>query len=343
MSTIEIDTPRIRGPRTSEPRAGAHPGDVPHAAEGGRDAPVGTVGPIFSVGGAIERAAGDLAEDFHEASKITRITHPGWTDVRYAQQLAQEAQGVADAGPGGATSAPRLLPALPLPAALPLPHGLGATLDARRSADPAELVRPVAFAELATVLRLAYGPRGDGTPGRHVPSAGALYPLDLHVVVRAGEGIAPGIHQLDPLEETLVDVSGVDRDGRVARFRRAAPTAMAPIAEGAAVTVVITGSFERARCKYGLRGYRLTLLEAGHVAQNALLVATALRMPAIGWVGFVDHELDAVLGLDGVTQSALYAISFGGPPDPAEPRAPERADPHAGPAHHPADAEATRG
>ncbi|MBF4624858.1 SagB/ThcOx family dehydrogenase [Clavibacter sp. VKM Ac-2872] len=314
MSITDIGTAptRTAPTRTAEDGpagTGAEPGPAPAPAS------AGSVGPIFSVGGAVERAAGDLAEDFHEASKITRITHPGWTDVRYAQQLAQEAQGVADAGPGGATSAPRLLPALALPPALPLPHGLGATMAARRSADPDELAAPLALAELATVLRFAYGQRGGGT-GRFVPSAGGLYPLDLHVVVRAAEGVAAGIHQLDPLEEALVDVSGLDRAGRLARFRRAAPRAMAPLAEQAAVTIVITGSFERSRTKYGLRGYRLTLLEAGHVAQNALLVATALGLPSIGWVGFVDHELDAVLGLDGVTQSSLYAVSLGGRPDP---------------------------
>ena len=318
------------------------PAPAPRPAPASASASAGSVGPIFSVGGAVERGAGDLAEDFHEASKITRITHPGWTDVRYAQQLAQEAQGI-DAGPGGATSAPRLLPALALPPALPLPHALGATMAARRSADPEELAAPVPLAELATVLRLAYGPRAAGGSGRFVPSAGGLYPLDLHVVVRAAEGLVAGIHQLDPLEETLVDVSGLDRAGRLARFRRAAPTAMAPLAEQAAVTIVITGSFERSRTKYGLRGYRLTLLEAGHVAQNALLVATALGLPSIGWVGFVDHELDAVLGLDGVTQSSLYAISMGGRPGPDVPAHPE--DPHAATAgaRHPDLEEAAHG
>ncbi|WP_445442710.1 SagB/ThcOx family dehydrogenase [Clavibacter sp. km1a] len=329
MSITDIGTAPTRaaadGSADADRRARAAAASAPASA--------GSVGPIFSVGGAVERAAGDLAEDFHEASKITRITHPGWTDVRYAQQLAQEAQGI-DAGPGGATSAPRLLPALALPPALPLRYELGTTMAARRSADPAELAPPLALAELATVLRLAYGPRGDGGTGRFVPSAGGLYPLDLHVVVRAAAGIAAGIHQLDPLEETLVDVSGLDRQGRLARFRRAAPTAMAPLAEQAAVTIVITGSFERSRTKYGLRGYRLTLLEAGHVAQNALLVATALGLPSIGWVGFVDHELDAVLGLDGVTQSSLYAISLGGRPDPGG------ADSAPAPGH-PADEEAS--
>ncbi|WP_414171858.1 SagB family peptide dehydrogenase [Clavibacter tessellarius] len=305
MSITDIGTAPARTAEDGPAGTGAQSRPAP--------APAGSVGPIFSVGGAVERAAGDLAEDFHEASKITRITHPGWTDVRYAQQLAQEAQGVADAGPGGATSAPRLLPALALPPALPLPHGLGATMAARRSADPDELAAPLALPELATVLRLAYGPRGGGGTGRFVPSAGGLYPLDLHVVVRAAEGVAAGIHQLDPLDEALVDVSGLDRAGRLARFRRAAPTAMAPLAEQAAVTIVITGSFERSRTKYGLRGYRLTLLEAGHVAQNALLVATALGLPSIGWVGFVDHEArrrararrgDAVVALRGLAGRA---------------------------------------
>jgi hypothetical protein len=233
MSMTETETPAETGTsadaadQPGEPTAPTEPAADPTAAAPQRS--LGSVGPIFSVGGAVDRPAGDPAEDFHEASKITRITHPGWTDVRYAHQMAQEAQGVPDAGPGGATSAPRLLPALPLPRALPLRHELGTTLAARRSAEPRSLGRPVALAELATVLRLAYGPRGDGTPGRYVPSGGGLYPLDLHVVARSVTGLEPGIHQLDPLEETLVDVSGLERASRLARFRRAAPSLMAPI------------------------------------------------------------------------------------------------------------------
>jgi SagB-type dehydrogenase family enzyme len=102
---------------------------------------------------------------------------------------------------------------------------------------------------------------------------------------------------------------------RLERFRRAAPSLMAPIAANASATVLVTASFERSRYKYGLRGYRLSLLEAGHVVQNAALTASALGLHALGWVGFVDHELDALLDLDGVTQSALYAFSFGRAPD----------------------------
>ncbi|RIJ54162.1 SagB/ThcOx family dehydrogenase, partial [Clavibacter lycopersici] len=84
MSTIETDAAPDRAAAPTDPSAPADRG----AAGSARS--LGSVGPIFSVGGAVDRPAGDPAEDFHEASKITRITHPGWTDVRYAHQMAQE-------------------------------------------------------------------------------------------------------------------------------------------------------------------------------------------------------------------------------------------------------------
>ena len=39
---------------------------------------------------------------------------------------------------------------------------------------------------------------------------------------------------------------------------------------------IFTGVFERAQAKYGERGYRFVLLEAGHAAGNVLLVAHSL-------------------------------------------------------------------
>ena len=36
----------------------------------------------------------------------------------------------------------------------------------------------------------------------------------------------------------------------------------------ASLVIFITGLFERSIVKYGERGYRFVLLEAGHVAQN---------------------------------------------------------------------------
>ena len=70
--------------------------------------------------------------------------------------------------------------------------------------------------------------------------------------------------------------------------------------------------FWRTRFKYGLRGYRFALLEAGHAAQNLLLAATALRVPALPLGGFFDARVEALLGIDGVDESVLYGIALGG-------------------------------
>jgi SagB-type dehydrogenase family enzyme len=291
-----------------------------------------TLGPVFGVGGGVGRPPGDLAEDFHEASKITRVTHTGWTDVRFVQLLSRESESESEgegsgeggggsgigAGLGEPTSAPGLLPARALAPRRPLPLPTSRAMEERRSAAPTTLGGGVSYADASDVLHYAYCERDDHTrPGRFVPSGGGLYPLDLYLVARVVDGLPSGVYQLDPLRRALVNPFGHTGTDRLDRFRRAAPSLMAPIAANASATIVVTASFERARYKYGLRGYRLSLLEAGHVVQNAALAAAALGLNALGWVGFVDHELDDLLDLDGVTQSTLYAFSFGRAPDAA--------------------------
>jgi SagB-type dehydrogenase family enzyme len=83
------------------------------------------------------------------------------------------------------------------------------------------------------------------------------------------------------------------------------------IARGAAMIVFITAFFERTIFKYGDRGYRFILLEAGHVAQNLNLVSNALGLGSLNIGGFFDREIDDFLNLDGVTQSSIYMIAIG--------------------------------
>lgn len=73
----------------------------------------------------------------------------------------------------------------------------------------------------------------------------------------------------------------------------------------------ITALFDCSIFKYGDRGYRFVLLEAGHVAQNINLVATALELGCGNVGGFFDRQIDDWLGLDGVTHSTLYLVGIG--------------------------------
>jgi SagB-type dehydrogenase family enzyme len=73
--------------------------------------------------------------------------------------------------------------------------------------------------------------------------------------------------------------------------------------------------FWRTRFKYGLRGYRFALLEAGHLMQNVLLAAAALDLAAVPVGGFFDSRLERLLSIDGVNESALYCASIGIAPE----------------------------
>ena len=80
---------------------------------------------------------------------------------------------------------------------------------------------------------------------------------------------------------------------------------------GASVAVVMTGVFERNQQKYGERGYRQILIEAGHMGQNICLVAEALGLKCCPVTGAYDDKLEELLDVDGVSESFLYAIILG--------------------------------
>ena len=70
--------------------------------------------------------------------------------------------------------------------------------------------------------------------------------------------------------------------------------------------------FWRSRFKYGLRGYRFALLEAGHLVQNLVLAAGALEVGALPLGGFYDRRVDELVGADGLDEATVYAVLLGG-------------------------------
>ena len=81
-----------------------------------------------------------------------------------------------------------------------------------------------------------------------------------------------------------------------------------------AVTFLVTLVVWRTRFKYGPRGYRFALLEAGGLMQNLLLTAAALGLGAVPLGGFYDCRADEYLGVDGLHESTIYSASVGSLP-----------------------------
>jgi len=242
----------------------------------------------------------DPAEAFHEASRL----YPALGErqaVGIARLAASPSLQRLTARPAHPN---RHLPGLELaPAWLPATT-LRDAIELRRSRPPGP-GEPLPLTALAVLLRAGYGLTGRG--GRTAPSGGALYPLDLFVVALEVAGLDRGVWQFDPLEARLVSISSdvADLSGAVA---------LPELVEHARAVVFLAATFWRTRFKYGLRGYRFALLEAGHVAQNLLLAATAIDVTALPLGGFYDARAESLLGLDGVDRSVLYAVVLGGKP-----------------------------
>jgi SagB-type dehydrogenase family enzyme len=200
--------------------------------------------------------------------------------------------------------------ALPTPAA----GRLGALLERRASCrDFADT--SLTLAQLSSVLHAAYGVLDVSALGalefleRPVPSGGGLYPLELYVIANRVEGVAPGIHHFAPAVRLLEQL----RDGPIpADLLTYLFMGQSYVARAAAV-VATTAVWTRSLRKYGDRGYRYVLFEAGHVAQNVDLAAAEAGLGALNLGGFFDDELAGLLTLDPEHEMPLYATALGVP------------------------------
>ncbi|MDX2775774.1 YcaO-like family protein [Streptomyces caniscabiei] len=127
-----------------------------------------------------------------------------------------------------------------------------------------------------------------------VPSAGGLYPLKVYVVLTRPLGkLSAGYYEYDPERDLLAKkTNAIDSESLQYCFNDTALLGNAP------VIIVIAADFERSTYKYGSRGYRFTLLEAGHVAQNIHLAAAEEKLSTLEYGGFLDAPLAAELTMN---------------------------------------------
>jgi SagB-type dehydrogenase family enzyme len=144
-------------------------------------------------------------------------------------------------------------------------------------------------AELGQLLWAAQGSLRGGR--RTVPSAGALYPIEVFAVIGSVEGTAPGVYHYRSSRHDLVLVEAGDRRGELATAAFQDWVADAP------VTLVIAAVLDRTAVKYGSRAQRYVHMEVGCVAENVYLQATALELGTTLVGAFTDRSVKRVLSL----------------------------------------------
>jgi len=137
--------------------------------------------------------------------------------------------------------------------------------------------------------------------GRTVPSAGALYPLEIDIATPEGVfRYLPERHQLQPRAT-----------GNLLPKLAAAALNQHFVAQAPAV-VVISAVYERTKRRYGSRAERYVHMEAGHAAQNIHLEAVSLGLGSVAVGAFNDSEVHRVLALR-ADEKPLYLIPVGEP------------------------------
>jgi len=162
--------------------------------------------------------------------------------------------------------------------------------------------KALALDHLSQLLWACQGITGQSGFKRAAPSAGALYPMDVYAVTGTDvlRPIEGGVYHYNPLGHTLSLVVKGDLRRTVAR---AALSQMWIAA--APVSVVISAEYDRVSVKYGERGVRYAMIEAGHIGQNLFLQAEALGLKA-GIVGaFSDREIIRAMGIPSSHQPLL--------------------------------------
>ena len=199
----------------------------------------------------------------------------------------------------------KILPLPEAPSAMTLDRALRLRHSVRRFRE-----EPLLLSRLSYLLWAATGiqRREQQFDFRTVPSAGALYPIETYLVVNRVERLAQGVYHYSIKGNVLDELALGDYSRRI--MRAALDQVMCVEAP---VVVVWTALFQRSKWKYRERAYRYVYLDAGHIGQNLALAATSLGLGSCQIGALYDDEVNAIIGVDGKTESVLYMSVVGKP------------------------------
>ncbi len=244
---------------------------------------------------------------FHTATKHVRF----WSTSEARRRAAEQADGAPMPSPVKTYSGASAV-------RLPSPSGGG---EVGRVARERRTWRrfaptPITLDELSTLLGVTLGVQKWVRVGRREvplktsPSGGARHPIEAYVFVRRVRGLSAGIYHYHAGRHALERLRGLPSAVRINSYMPAS----GHFAKAPAI-VFFTAVLERQLWRYPYsRAYRAALIEAGHVCQTFCLLATGLNLAPFSLMGLADSLIERDLGIDGITETVLYAAGVGRPP-----------------------------
>jgi len=141
---------------------------------------------------------------------------------------------------------------------------------------------------------------------RTAPSAGALYPIETYIASNNVEEIEKGIYHYNIKNHLLEEIKLGDFGDNLAHA-----ALNQKMCKTSSTVFIWTAIFERSKWKYSQRAYRYIYLDVGHIAQNLALAATSISCGSCQVGAFFDDEINSIVGIDGVEESAIYLTVVG--------------------------------
>lgn len=198
-------------------------------------------------------------------------------------------------------------------------ESLGAILHRRRSVRSFQQ-RPLPLAVLAQLLTRACGVTTQFQHADHpeirqsaraYPSGGALFPIEIYLAALDVDDVPAGLYHFHAPQQALECVQrGEFRDELQRRMWLANEALHAP------AVLLLTGRWGLPLRKYGERGYRVLLLDAGCVLENLIITATSLEQGTCPIAGFHDDPLGQLIGVDPSEEPVLCCLLVGTPSEP---------------------------
>lgn len=161
---------------------------------------------------------------------------------------------------------------------------------------------PIEAEKLFAICKVSYS-----SQLRPVASAGALFPLSVYFINRVSSKQLPaGLYQYDPMKEEILLLP-------VKLFSEAVQYSLNDSDNifGAPCIFFICADISRHVKKYADRGYRYTLLEAGHAVQNMTIAVAELGLGGVEYGGFCDEAVKGLFQMpEAVFPLACYAVGY---------------------------------
>ncbi|MGI0063169.1 MAG: SagB family peptide dehydrogenase, partial [Nitrosotalea sp.] len=130
--------------------------------------------------------------------------------------------------------------------------------------------------------------------------------MEIYIICSDISGLEAGVYHFNPQNLSLTTLRKGDY-----RKNLASATASEHFTSTAPIMLVFTDIFSRNAVKYQAREYRHAFWDCGTILSNALAMSNAQRVPCKLVLGFVDSEINSLLGLDVKKEAALAILSLG--------------------------------